>query len=168
MKSRMFPVLALGVASLAAAPLLQGCYGSFAATKKLYQWNGTVGDKWVNSIVMVGLAIIPVYSLAGAADIIVLNTVEFWTGKNPLAMAPGESESRIVTVDGRDLRVTASRHRMTVAAADGVGETMSLHYDEAGRAWYVETPEGPRLVAREAGDALALYRPDGTRELLTP
>src|SRR5690606_38828150 len=51
MKSRMLPALALGTAALVAVPSLQGCYGSFAATKKVYKWNGTVGDKWVNTVV---------------------------------------------------------------------------------------------------------------------
>ena len=166
MKIRMLPALALGTAVLVVAPSLQGCYGSFAATKKVYKWNGTVGDKWVNSVVMWALNIIPVYSLAGAADIIVLNTVEFWTGSNPLAMAPGESESRIVTVDGRELRVTATRNHLEIAPREG-GEALELSFDPATSSWYAATPEGPRLVARQSGETLALYHADGTRELLT-
>lgn len=60
-----------------------GCFGKFGLTRKLYAWNEGVGDKWVRSVVMWGLMIIPVYAVVGAGDFFVLNTVEFWTGSNP-------------------------------------------------------------------------------------
>ena len=164
MKTRLAPALALAAATLVPASLVSGCYGSFAATKKVYQWNGTVGDKWVNSIVMIGLNIIPVYGIAGGADILVLNTVEFWTGKNPLAMQPGEQETRTVMVDGTELEITATQNRLEVAAANG--SAVELTYDTASRSWFVATPEGQRLVARASDEALTLYHADGTRQLL--
>lgn len=164
MRTRLAPALALAAATLVPASFVSGCYGSFAATKKIYKWNGTVGDKWVNSVVMVALSIIPVYGIATFADAVVLNAVEFWTGKNPLAMRPGESETRIVRVDGNELEITATRNRLDIVAAGGAAATLT--YDADARAWYVDTPEGPRMVAREDGDVLALYHADGTRQLV--
>ncbi|MBR2470840.1 MAG: DUF3332 family protein, partial [Fibrobacter sp.] len=42
-----------GIATLLAAGMivLSGCYGSNACFNKLHDWNGTLGDKWINSIV---------------------------------------------------------------------------------------------------------------------
>lgn len=65
-----------------------GCFGKFSLTRKLYAWNtGVGGNKFVTNLVFWGLCIIPVYELAGAGDLIVLNAVEFWTGSNPVADA---------------------------------------------------------------------------------
>ena len=72
--------------SCAAAIAFTGCYGSNACFNKLHDWNGTLGDKWINSIVHFVMNVIPVYYIClGLVDGLVLNTVEFWTGSNPLA-----------------------------------------------------------------------------------
>ena len=70
-------VLALGL-------LVSGCYGPFNLTQRLYQWNGQFADKWEKEIVFVLIAWVPVYGLAVAGDAIVFNSMEFWTGKNPV------------------------------------------------------------------------------------
>ncbi|MCA9539031.1 MAG: DUF3332 family protein, partial [Myxococcales bacterium] len=62
-----------------------GCYGKFAVTKKLHAWNGTVGGKFVNSIVFWALVIIPVYEVLAVGDTLIFNVIEFWTGSNPIA-----------------------------------------------------------------------------------
>lgn len=166
MKTRMLPALALGVAACVAVPTLQGCYGAFAATKKVYKWNGTVGDKWVNSIVMVALNIIPVYQIAGVADILILNTVEFWTGSNPLAMKDGESDTRIVTIEGKDYELTATHNRMEIKPVAAPEQAVELAYEPAQQAWFAETAAGRQLVAREAGNVVTVYHADGQREVL--
>jgi hypothetical protein len=61
------------------------CYGSFELTRGLHSWNGEVTDnRFVNWLVFVGLVVVPVYSAALLVDGFVFNTVEFWTGDNPL------------------------------------------------------------------------------------
>lgn len=62
-----------------------GCFGKFALTRKVYGWNDSLGNKFVKSIVFWGLQIIPVYGIAGFADMFILNVLEFWTGSNPVA-----------------------------------------------------------------------------------
>jgi hypothetical protein len=51
-------------------------------------WNRTVSD---NRVVRqaVFLAILPVYSLTFIGDLLVLNTVEFWSGENPMLADTG-------------------------------------------------------------------------------
>jgi len=47
-----------------------GCYGSFSLTKKLYNWNGSLGSKFVKTGVMWVLMIVPVYSACGFIDFV--------------------------------------------------------------------------------------------------
>lgn len=93
------------VLGLAAIGLVgsSGCFGSFNATRKLYSFNKGVGDKWVQEIVFLAFTILPIYSIAGLVDVLVLNTIEFWTGDNPMT-----ASSTTTTRDGTQLRQTQS------------------------------------------------------------
>ncbi len=73
------------VTALALASFTTGCFGKFELTRKLYGWNDSFGNKFVKEIVMWGLWIIPAYELLFAGDFFILNTIEFWTGSNPVA-----------------------------------------------------------------------------------
>jgi len=85
-----------------------GCIGSFQLTRKVYNWNKTVSpDKFVQELVFLGLNIVPVYSIATLADAVFANSVEFWTGTNPVASARTQSinetairEDEIITTVG--------------------------------------------------------------------
>ena len=93
----------LGVALLAVAMFTSGCYGPFYLTRKVWDWNGKVGGKWTNEVVFLVLAWLPVYSLATLADGIIFNSIEFWTGNNPVQNvrndAPAHRTKRIVRGD---------------------------------------------------------------------
>ena len=80
------------------AASLQGCYGKFSLTRKVYALNGEVRDKFLRSGLTWVFLIVPVYGIAGLADFVVFNTIEFWSGKNPVA--EGEKDFRYV--DGAD------------------------------------------------------------------
>jgi len=71
---------------------LQGCYGRMALTKKVYAVNGEVNDKFVRSLVTWVFIMVPVYGVSVLADFVLFNTIEFWTGKNPVAQ--GEKDFR--------------------------------------------------------------------------
>ncbi len=74
------------VSILIVVSLLSGCFGNFALTKKVYQWNDTASDnKFVEQVLFWGMCFIPVYSVAGFIDACFLNLIEFWTDTNPLA-----------------------------------------------------------------------------------
>jgi hypothetical protein len=82
---RRAAVLALTAVALVGT---SGCFGSFNLTRKLYGWNKGVSDeKFVRELVFLGLNVVPVYSIAGLIDVIVTNSIEFWTGKNPVDMS---------------------------------------------------------------------------------
>jgi hypothetical protein len=146
---------------------ISGCYGKFSLTKKLYTWNGTVGDKWVNSIVMWVLFIVPVYEVVGFVDLVILNVIEHWTGKNPVAMGPGESETQIVQMDGKTYEITASMNRfdINVISDEEITRTISLVYDSAAKSWYAQNEEIGNIKLAELDEdnlnILHLIEPNG-------
>jgi hypothetical protein len=78
------------ILALSAAAVLgtSACFGSFNLTRKLYAFNKDVSkDKFVRELVFLGLNIVPIYSIAGFVDAVVANTIEFWTGTNPIDMS---------------------------------------------------------------------------------
>ena len=74
---------------LAARLFMSGCYGPFNLTRQLHRWNGQVGDKYVNELVFLALTILPlpVYGVAVLGDMIIFNSIEFWTGRNPVFLS---------------------------------------------------------------------------------
>lgn len=74
----------LGAAVLAGT-MLTGCIGQFALTSTVYDWNKSVGNKWLAEGVFLVLNILPVYGITFFVDGIVINSIEFWTGSNPLS-----------------------------------------------------------------------------------
>ncbi len=75
-------VLALGVSSTS-------CLGPDHMYNKVKNWNAELSDvDAVNEIVFLGLHIIPVYGISLWIDILILNTINYWSGENPVS-APG-------------------------------------------------------------------------------
>ena len=62
-----------------------GCFGSFNLVKKVYKFNEGFGDKWINEIGFLVMTIVPVYGIAATIDVLILNSIEFWTGSNPVS-----------------------------------------------------------------------------------
>ena len=91
------------VVALSASMMMQSCIGSFALFNKVKAWNDQVGDKFVNEIVFLAMWILPVYELCLTADVLILNSIEFWSGSNP-ALA----ETKVV--DGKDAQYLVARN----------------------------------------------------------
>jgi hypothetical protein len=159
---RTFIALLSAVAMLFAT----NCYGGFVVTRKLYNWNGGLGNKWVKSIVMWVMIIIPVYPIVSLVDLIVLNTLEFWTGSNPMAMKEGDVEIQLVEKDGKQYEITATRNQFAIAEiANGQKKApVYLMYRPEETAWYVKS-NGKTTKISEAMNADAtqvkLFHPDG-------
>ncbi|MCX6132966.1 MAG: DUF3332 family protein [Ignavibacteriales bacterium] len=76
------------VSSMLIAVLLTtafGCYGSFPLINKVYKFNGGLGNKFVNELGFLVMNIVPVYGVAAFIDAVLLNTIEFWSGRNPVS-----------------------------------------------------------------------------------
>lgn len=123
----------------------QSCIGSFQLTKSLYDWNTSeVGGKWGQALVFFALVVIPVYELTLLADMVVLNTIEFWGGSNPLSMAPGETETKIVRNGNDYYKLTAEQNTIKVEkiAGTNAGETGEFIYSKTDQAWIFTCAEG--------------------------
>jgi hypothetical protein len=93
-----------------AAATLTGCYGSFNLTGLVYDWNGSFSSKWVRWLVFLGLVILPVYGVLLVVDALILNTIEFWTGENPVTKATLEDGSTVVAEATEAPDLTRIRH----------------------------------------------------------
>ena len=72
--------------ALASTLFLSSCIGSFGLTNMYYDWNNSISNKFVNELVFFATAcLVPVYGVCIFVDGVVLNSIEFWTGSNPVA-----------------------------------------------------------------------------------
>ncbi|TMX31966.1 DUF3332 family protein [Vibrio sp. Hep-1b-8] len=93
----MKTTIAKVVAIAAVVASMTGCVGSMAVTGKLMQFNVEVVDnRYARAGVNFLLA--PVYAITTAADYIVFNSLEFWTGKNPINGSPHIFDTKTETM----------------------------------------------------------------------
>ncbi|MGL4369501.1 MAG: DUF3332 domain-containing protein [Spirochaetota bacterium] len=144
---------------------LQSCIGKFSLTKKLHTFNQTLGNKWVNEVAFIIMVIVPVYGVCILIDGIVLNTIEFWTGSNPLAMKDGESETRIASADGVTYQITATKNRFHILQTEGInaGESVDLLYNPDTATWSFSDGRRnhPVLQSLSSGD-MKVFQKDGS------
>jgi len=130
-----------------------GCFGGFQLTRKVYAFNREVSpDKWIRELVFLAMAIVPVYGAATFLDAVVFNSVEFWTGSNPV-LAKNGSSRKITTADGTAILTRTSADTLDVkidARSEGVDDRSS-HFvlKREGDGFSARTPDG-ELLARVA------------------
>ncbi|TGU75165.1 DUF3332 family protein [Geomonas terrae] len=111
---------------------LQGCYGRMVLTKKVYQINGQVNDKFLRSFVTWVFVLIPVYGVAALIDFVLFNTIEFWSGQNPIAA--GEKDF-MFSENGETFKVHANksgdvvRYTMNHYRGDTYLDTMTIDWN---------------------------------------
>jgi len=107
----------------AVGALSAGCFGKFQLTRKLYDINQSIDEKYVRSAAT-WLFVIP-YAVTGLLDFVIFNVIEFWTGENPVAEA-----------------------KVTKVYAQGDGRTvLTLSRDGSATVAVIERYEGERLVS---------------------
>lgn len=116
MKKLMKPTLVLLTASF----LFTSCMGSFALSKKLYDWNDNVtSNKFVNNLVFWLLAGIGGYGVTMFIDYAILNLIEFWSGNNPIAFAPGFEGTDRMVYNGTEYELERSSDRLIIRELNG-------------------------------------------------
>lgn len=114
-----------------------GCFGEFALTRKVYEFHDGISDnKFIKSL----LFWIPgglVYWIAGAADAVIFNLIEFWSGSNPLSMNEGDHEMQLTTINGVRYKIEATKDTFTTTQLSGeqVGEVRSMKFDRCDHTW---------------------------------
>ena len=143
-----------------------GCYGSFMLTKKFYKWNGSLGDKWVRTVVFWAFNIIPVYGVCAFADAFVLNVIEFWAGNNPMALNGDVELQKTVESNGKVYEATMGKGMITIAETKGpdAGKKITLAYKKDEAAWYLSDGTASQKIASfdpKPLNKVTLYYPDG-------
>ena len=127
------------VCALCGSMTFQSCIGSFSLTNKLLSWNNTIGNKFVNELVFFAFWVIPVYEVSCLADVLVLNSIEFWSGDNPVAkgktVIDGQDGKYLVECDGKGYTIRS--------LYDGTETRLNFIEDEL--TWTVVTASGEEM-----------------------
>lgn len=146
------------IAMLCSSTLFTSCIGSFGLTNKVLSWNNTIDNKFVNELVFIAFWIVPVYEISALADVLVINSIEFWSGDNPVADIGStkkvDTKNGIYTVETK---------------ADGYhiekeGETASIDlvFDKKDKSWNVNTgSETTKLMKFKENDEVVMFLPNG-------
>jgi len=136
------------------------CIGRFATSGVVRKFNLTaVQGQWPHEFLFLALYIIPVYPFAGFVDIIIVNSIEFWTGTNPI-----DGGARVA---GSTMAAHQAGDQHHVVAADGSEAISTLREDGSidfeirgadGSAHFMNVVrEEGQLVARDAeGQGIAM------------
>ncbi|MDE6271171.1 MAG: DUF3332 domain-containing protein [Muribaculaceae bacterium] len=124
--------LSVAIVCLLGASLMgSSCIGSFQLTNKMLNWNRQIGNKFVNELVFFAFWILPVYEVSALADLVVLNSIEFWSGENPVAQGKsiieGNDGRYIVDCDGKGYTITS----------ESDGSVVRLDFNSEDRSWSV-------------------------------
>ena len=137
--------------TLASSVLFSSCIGSFGLSNKLLDWNRNIDSKFVNELVFIAFWIVPVYEISALADILVLNSIEFWSGSNPVADA-----GTVKTIETKDGTYAIETQK------DGEEKAVDLVFNEADQSWNVEADgESTKLLKFTGDDEVVMYLPDG-------
>lgn len=107
------------------------CYGPFNLTRNVYHWNsgvkgsGEVNDKWMKEFVFFGMIVIPVYMFSTLLDAFIFNSIQFWSGDNPVKVSQDE--------DGRIREVQLGKITASVTWAED-GKSAHVTYVREGQA----------------------------------
>ena len=166
---KKFTVYLLSGALLFASVSFSGCMGSFKLTNGLYDWNKSIGSKWVNELVFFAFVFIPVYGITLTIDAIILNSIEFWGGGNPVSVIKKDGKDLYVTNGTDTFKVTRKHGRIKIEQLTGEKagnsidiyaniDTKSVYLKDSGQeikiAEYVPSADGEN-------DHYKLFKPDG-------
>lgn len=139
--------------------LFTSCIGSFRLTNRLLEWNRSLDNKFVNELVFIAFCIVPVYGVTILADSLVLNSIEFWNGTNPISAST--STRTIETENGRYIvETTPDGYHIS---KEGEEKSVDLLFDADSRTWNMVT-EGHShklLQFTDKKDEVVMFLSDG-------
>lgn len=149
--------------ALAGTMVFNSCIGSFALTNKLLDWNRSLGNKWINELVFIVIS--PAYGVAGWIDIVILNTIEFWTDSNPVAMRIGDTQT--IEKDGNIYQITKTDTGFFVMENNDVSKSFTMNFDEQTGTWTLNA-QGQRYdVLQIIGkDQARVFLPGGETQII--
>jgi len=137
---RIRRVIAITVLCSSGLFVSTGCFGTFTTVKRLYHWNNTVdANKWAKWGVFVATVVVPIYPSATLWDMVFTNSVEFWSGRNPMnepaafSTETGEQVSMQLRDDGAvDVAIHSADQPVTRLVVVPENDSIAA-YDENGK-----------------------------------
>lgn len=146
------------ISLLSGSILFSSCIGSFSLTRKLFSWNQSIGDKFVNELIFVALLIVPVYEIACLADLLVINSIEFWTDENPVSDADVkiiEGEKGIYKIE----RNPTGYH----IEQEGSDDIVDFIFDQKNKTWSIDMNGDITTLLKVIDESeVLMYLPDGS------
>lgn len=150
---------------LGGSVLFSSCIGSFGIWNQLKSWNENIGNKFVNEIVFLAFHVIPVYEVAYLADVLVLNSIEFWSGSNPLSDI---GSSKTIQGTNGEYTITTNKNGYTITKAGEENTPLDLVYNYENNTWNaVAEGESYELVAMNEDGTLTVKQANGADVTVT-
>ncbi len=154
----------MGAILLSGTILFSSCVGSFGLFNRLSSWNNQIGNKFTNELVFLALNIIPVYGVAYLADALVINSIEFWSGSNPMANA---GDVKKVKGENGDYLVKTLENGYSITK-EGETASMDLIYNQELNTWNVVADGQSTELLKMNNDGTAMMTlPNGESMMVT-
>lgn len=150
------------ICTICGAMTLPSCIGSFQLTNRLLSWNKHIGNKFVNELVYFAFWVLPVYEVSSIADFVVLNSIEFWSGENPIAhgtkVIEGNDGKYLVKCDGKGYTIKSEND----------GSVVRLDFDTEDQSWSYQVPgqEKHTIFTFVDDTHISLPTPDGSTQIV--
>ena len=151
-------------AVLAGSILFTSCIGSFKLWNNLRSWNESLGDKFVNELVFIALNIVPVYEIAYLGDALIFNSIEFWSGSNPIA----KNEVKEIKGENASYLVQTNKDGYTITNQED-NQSLDLVFNEETQTWSAVTAEANvELVKFNSNGTVSINMQNGTSMTVMP
>ena len=157
-------VLTVGIiTALCGSMLFTSCIGSFQLTNNLLNWNKNIDNKFVNELVFVAFLILPVYEVSALADILVINSIEFWSGSNPIT----KGSYSMTGSDGIEYNIKVDKKGYTIVNKFD-NTKVRLDFEPIKKEWSYTAKDGERVVFMTFIDDthVSLPMPDGSNKIV--
>lgn len=153
---KKFNITVAALLLLAATLPLQSCIGSFSLTHKVLKWNNQVSTKFVNELVFFAFWILPVYEVTSIADLLILNSIEFWSGTNP-----AQASTKVIDTDQGRYYIACDGKGYDITSPNG--DKMRLNFEEDTQTWSVNVNDGENMPFMTMIDEnhVKMITPDG-------
>ena len=162
MKKAIIIIVVVSLLTLSVA----GCFGNFALTRKVYNFNKGIGDRGIvggaiRTLLFWGMNIVPIYYFAGLIDMFILNLIECLTGSNPMAMNEGEMDIRYATHEGIEYQIITTKNRFDISEVNNPEKVLAFVYDVTDCAWYAVSGEESYKITEASTGETKMFDFDG-------
>ncbi|MBT1443761.1 DUF3332 family protein [Shewanella sp. JM162201] len=155
-------------ASLLACTQLSGCMGQMGLSSMLTQGNlSAVDNRYGRAGLYMLLA--PVYGLTATADLFIFNSIEFWTGKNPitgkspaLVDTPANAVIKVNDKLGKELSTAPLKGTIGMAGSKHIEDAQFVAIDDDTLAMLVRFDDGSEqtMTGKRSGDSVRFFVDD--------